>query len=85
MVAKLGFSHFLKFSSLVFLEITYNDSLQQCITSSRGKTQEKNFGGLNSGQNGSKSGPKLVFFLPFSQFGSLITFKLYRMIAWNNV
>ena len=26
---------------LVFLEITYNDSLQQCITSSRGKSLEK--------------------------------------------
>ena len=28
--------HFPKFSSLVFLEIAYN-SLQQCLTSSRGK------------------------------------------------
>ena len=44
MGAKLGFSHFLKFSSLVFLEITYNDSLQQCITSSRGKAHKKIFG-----------------------------------------
>ena len=34
---------------LVFLEIAYNDSLQQCITSSKGKTHEKNFGGPNLG------------------------------------
>ena len=34
---KLGFLSFLKFGSLVFLEIAYSDSLQQCITSNRGK------------------------------------------------
>ena len=27
--------------SLVFLEISHNDSLQQCLTSSRGKSHEK--------------------------------------------
>ena len=43
-VQKLGFYHFLNFDSLVFLEITYNDSLQQCLTCSRGKIYEKNFG-----------------------------------------
>ena len=35
--------HFFKFGSLVFLEIAYNDSLQQFITSSNGKTLEKIF------------------------------------------
>ena len=40
---KLGFCHFLKFGSLVFLEIAYNNSFQHCITSSRGKTHTKNF------------------------------------------
>ena len=35
------FLHFLKFASLVFLEIAYNDSLQQCITCSRGKNQKE--------------------------------------------
>ena len=40
------FCHFLKFGSLVFLEIAYNDNLQQCLTSSRGK-DEKNFVGSN--------------------------------------
>ena len=34
----LVFCHFLKFGSLFFLEIAYSDSLQQYLTSSRGKT-----------------------------------------------
>ena len=51
-------------SLLVPLEIAYNDSLQQCLTSnknlttSRGKTHEKKFGAP-------KLGPKLEF-LSFS-------------------
>ena len=37
-----GFScHFLDFASLVFLDNAYNDSLQQCLTSSRCKVYEK--------------------------------------------
>ena len=39
-----------EFRSLVFREIVYNDSLQQCLTSSRDKTYKKNSGGLNLGQ-----------------------------------
>ena len=35
------FCHLLKFSSLVFLEIAYDDSLQQWLTSSRGKIHKK--------------------------------------------
>ena len=35
------FCHFLEFGSLVFLEITYSDSFQQFLESSRGKSQEK--------------------------------------------
>ena len=38
------FCHFLKFGLLVFLEITYNDGLQQCLTSSRDKTHKNIFG-----------------------------------------
>ena len=38
------FCYFLKFASLVFLEIAYSDRLQQCVTYSRGKMYEKNFG-----------------------------------------
>ena len=63
---KLVFFHFLKFCSLVFFQIAYNDSLQQCITSSRDKSHGKNILGPNLGQNEPKSGPKLGF-LPFSQ------------------
>ena len=69
--AKIGpktrfFCHFLKFGSLVFLETAYCDSLQQCLTSSRGKIHEKNFLGLKFGPKGPKLGLKLGF-LPFSQ------------------
>ena len=64
---KLGFSYFLKFGSLVFLEITYNDRLQQCLTSRRGKTHEKKkFWNQIWAKNEPKSGPQL-FFLPFFQ------------------
>ena len=60
------FCHFLKFGSLVFVEIARNGSLQQIITSISGKTLENLLGGQNLGQNGPKSDPKLVFLL-FSQ------------------
>ena len=32
------FRHFIEFRSYVFLEIEYNYSLRQCVTSGRGKT-----------------------------------------------
>ena len=35
------FRYFVQFGPYVFLEIAYNDSLRQCLTSSRGKTHEK--------------------------------------------
>ena len=35
---KLGFLHFLKVASLVFLDITQDCYLGQCLTSSRGET-----------------------------------------------
>ena len=41
---KLDFCHFLKLGSLVCLEIAYNDSLQQFLTSSRGKIHKKDLG-----------------------------------------
>ena len=59
------FCHFLKFGSLVFLEIAYNDTLQQCLILSRSKIYEKNWG-PKFGAKGPKSVPKLSF-LPFSQ------------------
>ena len=36
--------HFIEFESQAFVEIAYNDSLGQYLTSSRGKTHEKNLG-----------------------------------------
>ena len=35
---------FLKFGPLVFLEIAQEDSLEHCLTTSKGKTHGKNFG-----------------------------------------
>ena len=41
---KLGFLyHFLRLGSLVYLEIVYNDSLQQGLPPSEGKIREKKF------------------------------------------
>ena len=61
------FCHFLQCGSLVFLEIEYNDSLQQCIKSSRAKIPSKNkICGLNFGQTEPNSGQKLVVFAIFS-------------------
>ena len=59
------FHHFLEFGKLGFLDITYNDSMQQCLTSSRGEIQEK-YLWPKYGSNKSKLGPKLGF-LSFSQ------------------
>ena len=56
------FCHFFKFDSLVFLEVAYSDSLQQCLTSARGKTHEKCLGT----QFWAKIGPEICFFAIFS-------------------
>ena len=67
-----GYLH--EFGSYVFLEIAYDDSLRQCLTSSRGKIHEKKKLGL------------ILGFLPFPYFLKFVSsFPLYRMIAWNNV
>ena len=47
------FLHSLDFGSLVFLEIAYNDNLQQCLAFSKGKTHEKILG--------PKFGPNLIY------------------------
>ena len=57
------FCYFLEFGWLDFLEITYNDSLQQFLSSSRGKTDKK----IWSPNFGPKSGQKLGVFLLFTQ------------------
>ena len=43
------FCNFIEFGLYVFLEIAYNDSLQQYLTSSDGKTHNKKFGGPSMG------------------------------------
>ena len=60
----VSFRHILKYGSLVFLEISYNDSLQQCILSSRVKIHENKFCGSNFSALARKSK-----FRPFSQIG----------------
>ena len=44
------FHYFLKFESLVFLEIAYSYSLQQCLKFSRGNTHKKEFCAPTLGQ-----------------------------------
>ena len=73
------FCHFLKFSSLVFLEIAYNDSLQQCLTSSTDKIYEKFFWAQIC-TKGDKIGSETRFFYHFLKFGSLD----FLEIACNN-
>ena len=75
------FRHFLEFGSLAFLEIAYNDSLQQCITSRRDKNYEKNLRDSNLDQNR----PKIRFFAIFLSLLDQFSFKLDRMIAYTNV
>ena len=60
----------------VFLEITYNDSLQQCLRSSRGKTREK-----NSWAQPAKIGSEIIFFAIFSSFFSRHVF-VDRIDRW---
>ena len=59
------FHHFREFGSLVFLEIAYSDSLQQCLTASRGKTYKIKFGNPHLTKQ-AKIGPKIRFFAIFS-------------------
>ena len=59
------FPHLLEFGSYVFLEIAYNDSLLQCLTSSGSKIRKKSFE-TQIWAKWAKSGRKFVF-SPFSQ------------------
>ena len=70
---RLGFLSFFRFGSLVFLEIAYNISFQQCLTSSRSKTYKKKK--TKVGQNGLKSAQNYIFSL-FLKFGSLVSFEI---------
>ena len=61
------FLHFLGFGSYIFLEIEYDDSLRQYLTSSRGKIDEKNFWAQILAKQ-VKIGPEIRFFTIFSVF-----------------
>ena len=54
------FPHLHEFGSYVFLEIAYNDSLLQSLTSSRGKIHKKSFEAQICAK-WAKSGQKFVF------------------------
>ena len=74
------FRHFLEFGSLVFLEIVYSDSLQQCLTSTRGETYEKRFA-TQIGPNESKSdqtsqASQNYVFRNFLKFGLLVLLEI---------
>ena len=78
------FCHFLKLGSLVVLEIAHNDSLQQFLSSSTGKIHEKKFG-AQIWAKGTKIRPEIRFFAISSSLVHQFSFKLHRMIAWNNL
>ena len=59
---KLGFLPFLQVWFIGFVEIAYNDSLKQCLTSGGGNTFEKNLGA----QIGAQIGSEIRFFTVFS-------------------
>ena len=60
------------FGSLVFFKIALDDSLEQCLTTSRGRTTKKILG-PKFGPNELKSGPKLGFLSFFQVFYSFAT------------
>ena len=60
------FCYFLDFGSLVFLEIAYNDSMEQFLETNRGKIYEQKLGSPNLDQTGQNHAQNQVF-LPFSE------------------
>ena len=73
------FCHFLRFGSLFFLEIACSDTLQQCLTTSRGKIHEKHFW-TQIWVKLVKIGSKIKFFCHFRKFGVLVMFSF----RWND-
>ena len=61
---KTRFCHFLKFGSLLLLVIPCNDSLQQFLISSGGKTHKKYFGAKIWAKR-ARIRPKIKFFAKF--------------------
>ena len=79
------FCHFLRLDLLVFLEIAYNDSLQQCIRSSRGETTKKIFDDQVWAKTGQNQAQNQFLFPIFSSLVHQFALKWHKMIAWNNV
>ena len=77
----LGFSLFSQVWFISFPWKWYNDSLQQCLTSSRGKTHKKYF---FEAHIWTTIGPEIRFSTIFSSLVNYFSFKLHRVIAWNN-
>ena len=73
------FCHFLRFGSLFFLEIACSDTLQQCLTTSRGKIHEKHFW-TQIWVKLVKIGSKIKFFCHFRKSGVLVMFSF----RWND-
>ena len=71
------FCHFIEFGSNAFLEIAYNDSLGQWLTSSRGKTLKKILGAQIWAKQ-AKTGPEIRFFAIFSTLVHYFSFQLHR-------
>ena len=76
-----SFCYFLKFATLVFLEIAYNDSLQQCLTSSGGKAFKERFWDPSLGQ-ASQNCTRNQVFCYFLKFDSLIFLEIACDDTW---
>ena len=74
------FCHFIEFGSYVFYEIAYNDSLQQCLTSSRGNTNEKKIEAQRAIIK-----QEIRFFCNFLKFATLAFFDIAQIAARDNV
>ena len=66
------FVNFLEFGSLDFLEVAYNDSLQQYLTSCKITTHKKFFFGAQILAKWAKIEPKVSFFWHILKFRSLV-------------
>ena len=66
------FVNFLEFGSLDFLEVAYNDSLQQYLTSCKITTHKKIFFGAQILAKWAKIEPKVSFFWHILKFRSLV-------------
>ena len=81
---KLNFSPLFQVWFISFSLNAHNDSLEQCLTTSTGNSHKK-FGG--KGQiwaKRTKIRPKIRFLAIFLSLVHLFSFKLHRMLVWNN-